>query len=153
MKKLKEVTIYTDGAYLPSTNVGGYGYILIYKAGNNILTKEGFGGVYNTTNNKMELKAIIEALNELTERCKVTVYSDSMYCVQGVNSWLYAWYKNNFKTRTGQDVKNRSEWEELHSLKQKHNLKMVWVKGHSGILYNELVDRLAAQGTQCVVKI
>ncbi len=134
------VTIYTDGACSGNPGPGGWGAVLIY--GEN--KKEISGGNKNTTNNIMEITAVIEALKCLKNECKATVYSDSAYVVNCFNQgWIYNWKKNNWKTSTKGPVKNKELWEELYTLVKKYNVEFVKVKGHSDNELNNRCDELA----------
>lgn len=134
------VTIYTDGACSGNPGPGGWGAVLIY--GEN--KKEISGGNKNTTNNIMEITAVIEALKCLKNECKATVYSDSAYVVNCFNQgWIYNWKKNNWKTSTKGSVKNKELWEELYTLVKKYNVEFVKVKGHSDNELNNRCDELA----------
>jgi len=134
------VTIYTDGACSGNPGPGGWGAVLIY--GEN--KKEISGGSKNTTNNIMEITAVIEALKCLKNECKATVYSDSAYVVNCFNQgWIYNWKKNNWKTSTKGPVKNKELWEELYTLVKKYNVEFVKVKGHSDNELNNRCDELA----------
>lgn len=139
-EEIKDVKIYTDGACSGNPGPGGYGAILIYKG----IEKEISGGQINTTNNKMEITAVVKGLELLKEPCNVTVYSDSAYVVNAVeNGWLKAWKKNNWVKADKKKVKNIDLWEELLRLLEIHNVKFVKVKGHSDNEYNNRCDRLA----------
>jgi len=140
---MKDVIIYTDGACKKS-KVGAWASILIFGEHE----KEISGRVENTTNNKMELRAVIEGLRALKFKCNVTVYSDSQYVVNGSTSWVDKWIKNNWKTASGSPVKNQSEWESIVALKKEHNVSFKWVKGHSDNEYNNRCDRLAVTLTK-----
>ncbi len=134
------VEIFTDGACSGNPGVGGWGAILRY--GN--VEKELSGGEENTTNNRMELNAVIEALKALKRECDITLYTDSRYVMDGVTKWLPNWQQNGWKTANKKTpVKNIDLWQELESLLQKHRIKWIWVKGHNGHPENERVDRLA----------
>lgn len=137
---MKDVAVFTDGSCLLHDNGrGGYGAVLIY--GKTI--KEIYGGYLHTTNNRMELAAVIFALEELKIPCLVTIYSDSRYVTEPVNQrWLFNWIKKDFN-----GVKNIDLWKRLLPLLQIHQVKFVWVKSHSGIEGNERADELAAIGT------
>ena len=104
------------------------------------------GGQENTTNNQMELKAAIEALKALTEPCMVELTTDSKYVMQGITQWIDNWKRNNWKTATKKDVKNKDLWIELYDLKSQHQIDWKWVKGHSGHRENEIADDLANKG-------
>ena len=137
---MKKVLIYTDGACSGNPGPGGWGAILMYKD----TKKEISGAEKNTTNNIMEMTAVIEALKMLKEPCDVTIYSDSAYVVNTFEKgWLEKWKKNNWKTSGKDDVKNKELWETLDDLIQKHNVEFVKVKGHSDNEYNNRCDHLA----------
>ena len=122
------VTIYTDGACRGNPGPGGWGALLIF--GEN--EKEIFGGETETTNNRMELCACIEALDQLSRRCRVRVFTDSTYVKDGIQSWLRNWKRNNWKTAAKKPVKNRDLWEKLDQLSARHDIEWRWVKGHAG---------------------
>ncbi|MCR5186282.1 MAG: ribonuclease HI [Clostridia bacterium] len=137
---MKKVTIYTDGACSGNPGPGGWGAILMYKE----TKKEISGAKKDTTNNIMEITAVIEALKLLKEPCDVQVFSDSAYVVNAFEKgWLEKWKKNNWKTSGKDDVKNRDLWEELDALIQKHTVEFIKVKGHSDNEYNNRCDHLA----------
>jgi len=131
---MKQVTIFCDGSSLGNPGPGGYGVILRY--GNR--EKELTGGDPMTTNNRMELMAVIEGLKALKEPCDVTIYSDSSYVVNGINEWLDGWVKRNFKK-----VKNPELWQSYIEVAKPHKIKAIWVKGHNGHPENERCDELA----------
>ena len=141
---MKDVIIYTDGACRGNPGIGGWGVLMSYKEE----VKELYGGEANTTNNKMELKAVIEGLNSLKEPCSVKVFTDSKYVMEGINSWIHNWKKNNWKTANKKDVKNKDLWIQLDNLVSKHNIAWEWVKGHSGNPGNEKADELANRGIE-----
>lgn len=137
---MKKVEIYTDGACSGNPGPGGWGAVLIYN--NNI--KELSGAKLNTTNNRMELTAVIEALKALKEHCEVTLTTDSKYVCDAINKgWVYSWKKNNWKKADKKPALNVDLWEELLILLEKHEVKFIWVKGHNGHKYNERCDELA----------
>lgn len=137
---MKKVIIYTDGACSGNPGPGGWGAILIYGEAK----KEISGAKENTTNNVMEMTAVIEALKLLKEECEVEVYSDSAYVVNSFNQgWIYNWQKNNWKTASKEPVKNRELWEELYGLTKKHKVVFNKVKGHSTDELNNRCDYLA----------
>ena len=137
---MQKVTIYTDGACSGNPGPGGWAAILIY--GENI--KEISGGSENTTNNIMELTAIIEGLKALKVECEVQVYSDSAYSVNAFNQgWIYNWMKKGWKTANGEPVKNKELWQELYDLTKKHDVTFNKVKGHSDNELNNRCDELA----------
>ncbi len=137
---MKEVTIYTDGACSGNPGPGGWGAILMC----NGVQKEISGAKKDTTNNIMEITAVLEALKLLKVECNVKVYSDSAYVVNAFNQgWIYNWKKNNWRTAGKEPVKNQELWEELYSLTQKHKVEFIKVKGHSDNELNNRCDFLA----------
>ena len=135
-----KVTIYTDGACSGNPGPGGWGAILMYQ-GNK---KEISGGKKNTTNNEMELTAVIEALKMLKFPCQVDLYSDSAYVVNAfLQNWIGNWVKNNWKTSSKEPVKNQELWKELYELTKTHQVKFIKVKGHSDNEFNNRCDELA----------
>ena len=141
---MKDVIIYTDGACRGNPGIGGWGVLMSYEDE----VKELYGGELDTTNNKMELRAVIEGLNTLKEPCSVKVFTDSKYVMDGINSWIHNWKKNNWKTANKKDVKNKDLWIQLDNLVSKHNIAWEWVKGHSGNPGNEKADELANRGIE-----
>lgn len=142
---MEKVTIYTDGACSGNPGPGGWGAILMYKD----TKKEISGGQMNTTNNIMEITAVIEALKLLKYECDVEVYSDSAYVVNAFKQkWIQNWKKNNWRTSSKEPVKNRELWEELSELVDKHNVTFIKVKGHSDNEYNNRCDELARSATK-----
>ena len=138
--QLKKIEIFTDGACSGNPGPGGWGCILRY--GN--AEKELSGGEADTTNNRMELTATIEGLKALKEKCEVTLYTDSQYVANGINTgWARAWQKNGWIKSDRKPAQNRELWEELITLIDRHDVTVVWVKGHSGHPENERCDRLA----------
>lgn len=137
---MKSVQLYTDGACSGNPGAGGYGAILIYKD----IEKELSGGERETTNNRMEIYAVIAGLRCLREPCEVTVYSDSAYTVNAFNEgWIFGWMKNGWKKADNKPVLNAELWQELYSLTQKHKVRFVKVKGHADNVYNNRCDALA----------
>ena len=137
---MEEVIIYTDGACSGNPGPGGWGAILMYKENR----KEISGGKKDTTNNVMELTAAVEGLKLLKFPCKVKLYSDSAYLVNGFKlGWIYNWQKNNWKTANKEPVKNKEIWEELYNLTKIHDVEFIKVKGHSDNEYNNRCDELA----------
>ncbi|MEQ1738408.1 MAG: ribonuclease HI [Methyloglobulus sp.] len=136
------VIIYTDGACRGNPGPGGWGVILSYK-GN---TKELYGGERETTNNRMELLAVINALETLTKPCNVQINSDSKYVLQGITEWMDNWKKRGWKTASKSPVKNEDLWRRLDAARLPHSVKWVWVKGHSGDTGNDRADQLANLG-------
>lgn len=140
MPNLKEVELFTDGACSHNPGPGGYGVILRYKG----REKELSGGEKNTTNNRMELMAAIVGLSALKEPCRVTLYSDSQYLVNGITKgWAEKWRKNNWMRSKNEPALNPDLWEKLLTLFAYHSVRLVWVKGHAGHPENERCDKLA----------
>jgi ribonuclease HI len=144
------VEIYTDGGCRGNPGIGGWGAILTMGKHK----KEIKGHATDTTNNRMELTAAIEALNALTKPCAVVLHTDSTYVKNGITSWLANWKRNNWKTAAKKPVKNADLWQALDQATQRHQIDWRWVKGHAGVAGNEIADRLAneamdeLQGTQ-----
>ena len=146
---MKNVTIYTDGACSGNPGPGGYGAILIY----NGIEKEISGGEESTTNNRMEILAVLRALELLKEPCNVTIYSDSAYVVNTIEKrWLISWKNNNWIKSDKKKVKNIELWEEMLKFLEIHNIKFVKVKGHSDNEYNNRCDRLAVKERENIIK-
>lgn len=142
------VNIYTDGACRGNPGPGGWGVSLQYGE----IQKKLCGGEPNTTNNRMELMAAIQALESLTKRCEVNLHTDSKYVLQGITEWLPNWKKRGWKTASKQPVKNEDLWRRLDSASLKHTIKWIWVKGHSGNVGNDVADQLANQGIDALQK-
>ena len=142
---MKHVDLYTDGACSGNPGPGGYGIILVYNGKEKELS-EGFA---ETTNNRMEILAVINGLKALKEPCEVTVYSDSKYVVDAVNkNWLYNWEENDWRRSNKEPVLNPELWMELLVLMEEHEVSFVWVKGHNEHPQNERCDRLAVAAAQ-----
>lgn len=139
---MKNVVIYTDGACRGNPGPGGWGALLRY--GDN--ERELFGGERDTTNNRMELAAAIEALKALTAPCSVDLTTDSVYVKNGITLWLEGWKAKGWKTAARQPVKNMDLWQALDEQNQRHQVRWHWVKGHSGHPGNERADQLANRG-------
>ncbi|MGN0929992.1 MAG: ribonuclease HI [Alphaproteobacteria bacterium] len=138
----EKVVIYTDGACSGNPGNGGWGALLI--SGDK--RREIYGGQKDTTNNQMELTAVIEALKLLKYKCDVDVWTDSQYVKNGISEWIIGWKKNNWKNSQKKSVKNKELWMKLDELSSLHNISWHWVKGHNGHIENERVDELARQG-------
>ena len=136
---MPEVTIFTDGGCVPNPGTGGWGAILVYGD----TQRELSGGEANTTNNRMELTAAVEALEALTRPCRVTLYTDSEYVQKGITTWLPQWKRNNWKRKSGA-VKNADLWRALDAAVARHSVQWQWVKGHAGHPENERCDALAS---------
>lgn len=139
---MKRVEIFTDGACSGNPGAGGWGAILRY----NQVEKELSGGEADTTNNRMELTAVISALQALKEPCNITLYTDSRYVMDGIEKWIVVWKQNGWKTANKKSaVKNLELWQKLDELQAEHQIRWVWVKGHDGHPENERCDALARQ--------
>ncbi len=136
---MKNITLFSDGSALGNPGPGGYGVILRYGD----KEKELSGQESYTTNNKMELKGVIEGLKVLKEPCNVNVISDSSYVVKGINEWLDGWIKKDFKK-----VKNPDLWREYVKVSKSHKIHAIWVRGHDGHIENERCDKLARDAAQ-----
>jgi ribonuclease HI len=139
---MDKVEIYTDGACKGNPGPGGWGALLI--AGEHV--KELFGGEPNTTNNRMELRAVIEALGALKRPCEVVVHTDSQYVQKGISEWIHGWKARGWKTAAKEPVKNADLWRALDAAQAQHNIQWRWVKGHAGHDGNERADQLANLG-------
>jgi ribonuclease HI len=137
-----QVEMFTDGACRGNPGPGGWGVLLRY----NGHEKHLYGGEKETTNNRMELTAVIEGLNSLTRQCNVLITTDSIYVKDGITQWIANWKKRNWKTAAKKPVKNQDLWQALDSAVQKHQVEWAWVKGHSGHRENEIADELANRG-------
>jgi ribonuclease HI len=139
---LKTVVIYTDGACKGNPGPGGWGALLEYDG----RRKELFGGEPHTTNNRMELVAVIRALEALTRESDVAIYTDSQYVKNGIEAWIHGWKRNGWKTSDKKPVKNEDLWRELDELAKRHRIRWHWVRGHDDNPGNERADELANQG-------
>ena len=140
---MNRIEIFTDGSCLGNPGPGGWGSIIRTGSGGSLKEIELSGGKKMTTNNEMELSAVVEALRKLKEPSEVSVTSDSQYVVKGMTSWVKGWIKNGWKTAAKKPVKNRELWEELHKLSTPHKVDWIWIRGHSGHSENERCDILA----------
>ncbi|MDF3035731.1 MAG: rnhA [Paucimonas sp.] len=143
---MEKIEIYTDGACKGNPGPGGWGALLI--AGAN--EKEMFGGESNTTNNRMELKAVIEALCALKRPCDVIVHTDSQYVQKGISEWIHGWKARGWKTAAREPVKNADLWQALDEAQARHKIEWRWVRGHNGDVGNERADKLANRGVEAV---
>jgi ribonuclease HI len=139
-----DVVIYTDGACKGNPGPGGWGALL--RAGQ--AERELFGGAKNTTNNRMELTAVIQALSVLTRSCKVAVYTDSEYVRNGITTWIHGWRRRGWRTADNKPVKNIDLWQRLDELAAGHQVAWHWVRGHAGDPGNEKADELANRGVR-----
>ncbi|MEE9927149.1 MAG: ribonuclease HI [Microvirgula aerodenitrificans] len=134
--------IYTDGACKGNPGPGGWGALLIYRG----QEKELFGGEPMTTNNRMEMTAVIEALKCLKRPCRIVLYTDSQYVQKGISEWIKGWKARGWKTASKEPVKNADLWQQLDAARQPHDIDWRWVKGHAGHEFNERADQLANRG-------
>ena len=142
------VRIYTDGACKGNPGPGGWGALL--ETGGR--ERELFGGEPHTTNNRMELTAVIQALSALRRRCQVQLHTDSRYVQQGITEWIHNWKKRGWRTADKKPVKNGDLWLALDDVAQQHDIEWLWVKGHAGHNGNERADALANRGVESVLK-
>jgi ribonuclease HI len=139
---MDKIDIFTDGACKGNPGPGGWGALLVMGE----REKELFGGELGTTNNRMELKAVIEALNALTRPCEVVVHTDSQYVQKGISEWIHGWKARGWKTAAREPVKNVDLWQALDAAQARHKLEWRWVRGHNGHAGNERADALANRG-------
>jgi ribonuclease HI len=144
---MDKVEIFTDGACKGNPGPGGWGAWLV--TGDK--QKEIFGGELNTTNNRMELKAVIEALTALTRPCEVIIHTDSQYVQKGISEWIHGWKARGWKTAAKAPVKNVDLWQALDAVQSRHQIQWRWVKGHAGHAGNERADALANRGVETVM--
>ena len=133
------ITIYTDGACKGNPGEGGWGAFIEYS---NEKVKL-YGYEKDTTNNRMEIIAAIEALRSINAQSNIIIYTDSKYLMNGINTWIHGWKKNNWKTSSNKNVKNVDLWKIIDELNSNHSIEWIWVKGHSGNPGNEMADELA----------
>jgi len=136
---MKKVEIFTDGACSGNPGPGGWGAVLRYRT----VEKELSGYAPSTTNNRMELTAVVESLRALKEPCNLVIYTDSRYLKDGITSWIHTWKRNGWKTSGKTPVKNKDLWEALEAASHKHSIEWRWIRGHAGHAENERADRLA----------
>ncbi len=145
--KNSPVTLYTDGACKGNPGPGGWGALLRYGD----VEKELWGGEKDTTNNRMELQAVIEGLSALTRPTAIVIVTDSQYVKNGMTQWIHNWKRNGWKTAAKKPVKNDDLWKKLDDLVNQHDVSWQWVKGHSGHPENERADELANRGIEDLV--
>ena len=144
----KTVYLFTDGACKGNPGAGGWGVLLRYGTHE----KELFGGEAQTTNNRMELTAVLSGLKTLNRPCDVVICTDSQYVKNGMESWIHNWKKNGWKTAGRQPVKNADLWQQLDEQVARHRVRWQWVKGHAGHAENERADALANRGVEQVLR-
>ncbi len=140
----ERIEIYTDGSCKGNPGPGGWGAVLCWRGHERQLK----GGVAQTTNNQMELMAVIEALKALKKPSQIRITTDSQYVKNGITQWIKGWKRNGWQTAAKKPVKNQHLWQQLDELVTGHQITWAWVKGHSGHPQNELADRLANEGMQ-----
>jgi ribonuclease HI len=140
------VVVYTDGACKGNPGPGGWGALLRWKEHE----KELCGGERDTTNNRMELTAVIQALSALKSRCRVAVYTDSSYVKNGITTWIHSWKQRGWRTADKKPVKNVELWQRLEALAAQHDVQWHWVRGHDGDPGNERADALANRGVESI---
>ncbi len=143
----KTVEIWTDGACKGNPGVGGWGVLMRYGK----VEKELFGGELETTNNRMEMMAVIQALQALKRSTSIRLHVDSQYVKKGLTEWMSGWIARGWKTADKKPVKNQDLWEQLNTLTAKHEIQWIWVKGHAGDPGNERADELANKGVEEVL--
>ena len=140
------VSIYSDGACKGNPGPGGWGALLVVGG----RERELFGGEAHTTNNRMELLAVIRALEALTRHCEIDLYTDSQYVKNGIETWIHGWKRNGWKTADKKPVKNADLWHELDALAKQHTIRWHWVRGHNDHPGNERADALANRGVDAI---
>lgn len=145
---MKQLEIFTDGACKGNPGPGGWGAVIRYGKHE----KEISGGDPDTTNNRMELSATIQALKILIEPCKVKLHTDSRYVIDGITKWIHGWQRNGWKNASKQPVSNVDLWHDLIEATARHQVEWIWVKGHNGHPENERADRLASDAAEAIAK-
>lgn len=146
---MPELFAYTDGACSGNPGPGGWGALLLAKDGDTVLkSRELSGGEPETTNNRMELLAAINALNALERPSTITVVTDSVYVKDGITKWIFGWKSRGWKTAAKKPVKNEELWKDLDAATQRHSVTWKWIKGHAGHAENEKADELARAGME-----
>lgn len=141
---MSKIEIYTDGACLGNPGRGGWGAVLLYKEHR----KEISGNEMDSTNNRMEMRAVIESLKSLKKPSEITLFTDSKYVMDGITKWIFSWKKNGWKSADKKPVKNIDLWQELDAQVARHEITWTWVKGHSGNHFNEIADELARSAAE-----
>jgi len=145
---VKQLEIFTDGACKGNPGPGGWGAVIRYGKHE----KEISGGDPDTTNNRMELSATIQALKILIEPCEVKLHTDSRYVIDGITKWIHGWQRNGWKNASKQPVSNVDLWHDLIEATARHQVEWIWVKGHTGHPENERADRLASDAAAAIAK-
>jgi ribonuclease HI len=145
---MKKVEIFTDGACKGNPGPGGWGALL--RMGKH--EKELVGSDPETTNNRMEMTAVIKALGALREPCAVALHTDSKYVVEGITKWVHGWKRNGWKNASKKPVRNAELWHDLIEASAPHTIDWIWVKGHNGHVENERVDKLASDAAEAIVR-
>ena len=145
---MKQLEIFTDGACKGNPGPGGWGAVIRYGKHE----KEISGGDPDTTNNRMELSATIQALKILIEPCEVKLHTDSRYVIDGITKWIHGWQRNGWKNASKQPVSNLDLWHDLIEATARHQVEWIWVKGHNGHPENERADRLASDAAEAIAK-
>lgn len=146
---MKKITIYTDGSCSGNPGPGGWAALLIY----NDHKKEISGGEANTTNNRMEMLAAIEAIKAVKSPSELEIYTDSVYLKNGVTTWIHSWKRNGWKTSDKKEVKNQDLWKEIDKFSSIHKINWFWVKGHSNNEFNNYVDVLAVEACKKIKRL
>lgn len=142
---MRQLKIYTDGACHPNPNgYGGWGALIVEDGKEYPI----YGGEAGTTNNRMEMMAAIQSLEQVEQCAQITIYTDSQYLRNGITKWINGWKRFNWKTRDGSPVKNKDLWERLDTQQVKHKITWKWVRGHNGHRENEIADELARTGRE-----
>jgi ribonuclease HI len=146
---MPDLFAYTDGACSGNPGPGGWGVLMLAREGSKVVkSKELSGGAADTTNNRMELMAAIEALNALERSVKITIITDSVYVKDGITKWIHGWKSRGWKTAAKKPVKNEELWKQLDAATQDHDVTWEWIKGHAGHAENERADELARAGME-----
>lgn len=146
---MPELFAYTDGACSGNPGPGGWGVLMVAREGSKVVkSRELMGGAADTTNNRMELTAAIEALNALDRAVKITIVTDSAYVKDGITKWINGWKSRGWKTAAKKPVKNEDLWKALDAAREQHDVTWEWIKGHAGHAENEHADELARAGME-----
>ena len=149
---MKPIEMFTDGACKGNPGPGGWGAILRMEVNGKVTEKELAGNEPQTTNNRMEMMAVLKGLAALKSPCHVKLHTDSRYVIDGITKWVFGWQKNGWRTADRKPVKNEDMWRELVLITKPHRIDWIWVKGHDGHIENERVDKLASDAALAVGK-